>query len=82
LDLFARSGNGQSFAIGAVGNHGVECIRNSEYPCSERNLFGAQPAWISGTVVTFLVRKHNLRGLFQEGDALENLIANVTMAAA
>src|ERR1700674_2938205 len=66
LNLGARSGNRQRLAVRTIGDHRVQRIRDREYSGSQQNLLAAQSARITGTVVTLLVRQHDLGGLLQK----------------
>src|SRR5580700_5129583 len=56
FDFLARRGNRQGLAIGTIGNHGIESVRDGENPGPDRNLLAAQSAWITRAVKTLLMR--------------------------
>ena len=81
FDFCAGGGDGEGFAIGAIGDHGVESVGDGENSGAEGDLFTAQAARVAGAVVTFLVREHDFGGFLEEGNAFENGKADFAMFA-
>src|ERR1700730_16609984 len=79
LDFLLRVFDRQGFAIHAVGNHGVQSVRDRENSRAEGNFFGPQTAGIPGAVEIFLVRKHNLSGFPEEGNPLHHVVSDFAM---
>src|SRR6266404_7006540 len=69
----------QSFAIRPVADHGIKRIRDSEDARPERDVVVFQAARVSGAVKKFLVRQHDFRGIAEEWDANEPVVANLAV---
>src|SRR6185437_10720652 len=74
-DLQAGFWKAAALAVRAVGGDGIECVGDGEDARAERNLLAAQSAGIPGAVPGFLMGVDDLRGLAQEGDFADHLIA-------
>src|SRR3984957_13490769 len=79
LDFLASSRDGQCLAVGTVGDHGVERVGHGKYTGAYGDLIAFQTARISRAVVTFLMRKNDFGGFFEEGNTLENREANIAV---
>jgi hypothetical protein len=80
-NFLTRMGKRQRPAIRLVGNHRIERVRDREYPRPQRNLFALQTARIAGSIEEFLVRENNLRGIAEEWDADQHVVADLAVLA-
>ena len=67
----------QRLAIGPVGGHGFVGVYNGEYAGAQRNLFALQAAGVAAAVVALVVSVDNLRGVAQEVDLVDDLVAQL-----
>ena len=74
-------GEGGSFAIGAVGGHGVERVGDGEDARAERDLFAAEAAWIAGAIEALLVGVDDFGGFAEEGDFADHFVAALAVLA-
>lgn len=81
FDFCAGGGDGQGFAIGPIGNHGVERVGDGENSCADWDLLTAQAARVAGAVVTFLVRKDDFGSFLEEGNAFEHGVTDFAVLA-
>ena len=73
-DLAAGRGEVCSFAIGAVGGHGVESVGDGEDAGAERDLTAAKAAWVAGAVEALLVGVDDFGSFAEEGDFADHLV--------
>ena len=55
LNFFLCMLDRKSLAVHAVGNHGVQSVSDGENPRTQRNLFSAQTARVTGAVKEFMM---------------------------
>ena len=80
-NFFAGVGHGESAAVRAVADHGVERIGDGEDAGTEGDLITFEAARVSGAVVELLVSENDLRSLPEERDADEHVVADLAMLA-
>jgi len=80
-NFFAGVGHGESFAVGAVADHGVEGIGDSENTGAERDLVALESAGVAGAVVELLVSEDDFGGIAKERDADEHVVADFAVLA-
>lgn len=80
-NLFTSVAHRQSFAVGAVADHGVERIGDGEDAGAERNLIALEAARVAGAIEELLVGEHDLGSIPKERDANEHVVADLAMFA-
>src|SRR5580692_7810666 len=80
-NFFAGVGHGESFAVRAVANHGVERIGNGENTGAEGDLITFEAAGVAGAVVELLVSEDDFGGIAEERDADEHVVADFAVLA-
>ncbi len=71
-DFLTRVRHGERLPVGTVADHGIERVRDRQYPRTHRNSFTLQTAWIVGCIEEFLVRQHDFCGVAKERGARQN----------
>ena len=80
-DFFAGVRERKGFAIGAVADHGVERVGDSENTGPEGDLIALEAAGIAGAVVELLVSEDDFGGIAEERDADEHVVADFAVFA-
>ena len=80
-NFFASVAHGQSFAVGAVADHGVERIGDGENAGAEGDLIAFEAARVAAPVEELLVSQDDFGGITQERDADEHVVADFAVRA-